>query len=77
MKKNLDKGIPKDFNIPDYITSGLPVQQVYDSLGKRHPEFYGFTGKYLDSIWRHPQRYLQLSDENKAIRRYYDPRSEY
>ncbi len=77
-KENLKKPIPEDFKIPTYITSGFPLEQVYDSLAIRFPQFYGFTGvQYLDSIWRRPQLYLQLINESKAIRRYYDPNSEY
>lgn len=78
VRRNLQEPIPTDYLIPSYITSSLPQQQVYDSLAKRYPMFYGFHGdQFLDSIVRHPQRFLKMSNENKAIRRYYDPNSRY
>lgn len=78
VKRNLQEPIPDNYVIPTYIKSGLPLRQVYDTLAKRYPMFYGFQGEqYLDSIVRHPRRYLELSKESKAIRRYYDPNSRY
>lgn len=78
VKAELPKPIPEDYVIPTYITSGLPLAQVYDTLARRYPMFYGFQDEqYLDSIVRYPQRYLQLNLESKAIRRYYDPNSRY
>ena len=39
--EQLEKPIPPDYKIPAYITSGLPLTQVYDTLKMRSPNFYG------------------------------------
>lgn len=75
---NLKKPIPADYKIPSYITSKLPLEQVYDTLKMRYPTFYGKEGEsYIQAIMADPNTYLQLSLESKSIRRYYDPNSDY
>ncbi|MDX1407841.1 MAG: hypothetical protein R3330_06900 [Saprospiraceae bacterium] len=78
VQNDLAQPIPDSYDIPSYITSGLPIEQVYDTLEKRYPQFYGLEGEtYLRAIMNAPEQYQQLSLENKAIRRYYDPNSRY
>lgn len=78
VRNNLATPIPDSYDIPTYISSGLPLEQVYDSLARRYPDFYGLEGDtYLNAIMRNPERYLQMSLESKSIRRYYDPNSKY
>ena len=78
MRKEVDKPIPSDYEIPSYITSKLEKDSVYAVFGTRYPEFYGFgSTQLLDSAMRHPNRYVEMLTENKAIRRYYDPQSKY
>ncbi|MDX1476537.1 MAG: hypothetical protein R3301_02485 [Saprospiraceae bacterium] len=78
VQNDLAQPIPDDYAIPSYISSGLPVTQVYDSLQQRYPQFYGLEGEsYLQAIMAAPEQYLRMSLENKAIRRYYDPNSRY
>ncbi len=76
--KMLEEPLPPQYEVPAYITSGLPIGMVYDTLAKRYPDFYGFTDtQLLDSIVQHPNRFWLMATENKAIRRYYDPHSKY
>ena len=76
--EQLKKPIPPDYKIPAYITSGLPLSQVYDSLKVRYPDFYGKEHEeYLHAIMADPETYLKLNLESKAIRRYYDKNSKY
>ena len=76
--ENLKQPIPSDYKIPSYITSGLPLTQVYDTLKLRYPSFYGKEGQaYLHAVMDDPNTYLKLSLESKSIRRYYDPNSKY
>jgi hypothetical protein len=76
--ENLQKPIPPGYKIPSYITSELPLEQVYDTLEVRYPTFYGKRGKdYLQAVMADPATYLKMNVESKAIRRYYDPNSKY
>jgi hypothetical protein len=76
--ENLKKPIPADYKIPSYISSGLPLEQVYDTLKARYPTFYGKEGQsYIQAVMADPETYLKLSLESKSIRRYYDPNSKY
>jgi len=78
VRTNLPKPIPDDYKIPVYISSELPLEQVYDTLEKKYPDFYGLDGEtYLRAIMKAPDRYLKMSLESKSIRRYYDPNSRY
>ncbi len=78
MNNEVEKPLPGEFKIPEYISSGQELDDVYKVFAKRYPEFYGFHGTQLmDSVWRHPVRYIDMITENKAIRRYYDPNSNY
>lgn len=78
VRNDLAAPIPDEYEIPAYISSGLPLDQVYDSLAQRFPDFYGLDGDtYLNAIMRSPERYLQMSLQSKSIRRYYDPNSKY
>lgn len=78
ISNNLKQPIPEDYKIPSYITSKLPLEQVYDTLKLRYPTFYGKEGEsYIQAIMADPNTYLKLSLESKSIRRYYDPNSDY
>ncbi len=78
INENLQKPIPPGYQIPSYISSGLPLEQVYDTLKVRYPNFYGKRGQeYMDAIKADPQTYLKMNLESKCIRRYYDPNSKY
>ena len=78
IRNNLAQPIPNSYKIPKYISSGLPLEQVYDTLEVRYPGFYGKEGDdYLQAIKSNPETYLEMSLESKSIRRYYDPNSKY
>ena len=71
--ENLKEPLPDDYQIPSYITSELPLTQVYDTIKARYPGFYGKTGdEYIRAIMADPDTYLKLNMESKAIRKYYD-----
>lgn len=78
VQSELPKPIPEDYQIPSYISSGLPLAQGYDTLARRYPLFYGFQGEQsLASSTKYPQTYQRMSLESKSIRRYYDRNSRY
>lgn len=74
----LDKPLPTDYNVPAYISSGSEKEVVYQTLEKRYPEIYGLGGNtLLHAVSKYPELYLSMLQENKAIRRYYDPNSKF
>lgn len=78
MQEYIDRPIPEDYDYPAYITSKLPLEQVYDSLAERYPDFYGLEGTaYVQAVQTDPHRYIKMITENKAIRKYYDKDSQY
>lgn len=78
MQEYLARPIPAEYDYPAYITSRLPLEQVYDSLAERYPDFYGLEGTaYVQAVQKDPHRYIKMITENKAIRKYYDKNSQY
>ncbi len=72
------KPLPGDYEIPAYISSGKKVGDVFNELKNRYPEFYGISkSQLLDAVKSNPTGYTKMLDENKAIRRYFDPNSKY
>ncbi len=72
------KPLSADYQVPGYITSGQKVEDVFKELKQRYPEFYDCNdAQLLDAVKNAPVRYAKMLDENKAIRRYYDPNSKY
>ena len=72
------KPLAENYQIPAYISSGHQLVDVFNELKTRYPEFYDISSeKLLDAVAEHPSRYAEMLNENKAIRKYYDPNSRY
>ena len=70
--------IAEDYVTPEYIISATDQSEAFSEFGNRYPEFYGKEKTdLLDAVMEYPERYIEMINENKALRRQFDPNSRY
>jgi hypothetical protein len=69
------KPLPDNYEIPSYIISGKKVEDVFNTLKARYPEFFDISKtQMIDAVNGNTDRYTKMMNENKAIRKQYNLR---